>query len=516
MALPEFADQKREQERKGLKVLLSRTLLASLVLHAGLLPLNFQSLWATDEPAPEEIAIVVTDSEEPEVEEPLEPLDEETEVLAGSDGGGGSSASAPVETIEATALPEPIQPEPDIVPPQPVAVAEPSVEPSPQPEEPSTEPSSEPTEQTVAPTAETPVAPSPAPQRNIRDLLERLRRDRAATQQQNAGSGTSETNNTAAVGTPGLPSGIGTGSGSGSGSGTGSGSGNGSGPGSGAGSGSGNESGSGRGSGAGTDRGAGSGTPETNRDQGEGRRIACRDCPDVDYPEEALREDLEGTVKVLVDYDEDGNVVGATLVDSSGHTVLDEAVLETVREKYRLNDSGGAGSTVLSVDMTIGGSDFNRQAEERGDRRAVDIPPPAPIAEEPVPSDTAAESILENEAQSTPSDSAIPTSPSPTPTPPALTPSSEPAAEVTPPAATPGTVPEAVPEVIPEAVPETLPEPVPEPVPEPPESDSLPPEPAYEAPPEPAAVEPVYVEPAPALEPEPAAPPTEALPPVEP
>ncbi|NJR39789.1 MAG: hypothetical protein HC781_14400 [Leptolyngbyaceae cyanobacterium CSU_1_4] len=87
MALPEFADQKREQERKSLKVLLSRTLFASLVLHAGLLPFNFKSLWTADEPAPEEIAIVVTDSEEPEVEEPP-PLEEETEVLAGSDAGG--------------------------------------------------------------------------------------------------------------------------------------------------------------------------------------------------------------------------------------------------------------------------------------------------------------------------------------------------------------------------------------------------------------------------------------------
>nr|RNJ65127.1 MAG: TonB family protein [Leptolyngbya sp. IPPAS B-1204] len=278
-------------------------------------------------------------------------------------------------------------------------------------------------------------------------------------------------------------------------------------------------SGTGTGSGTGNNRGNSTETPS----EGSGRRIACRNCPDVNYPEEALRARQEGTVKVLVDYDENGNVVSATLVDSSGHTVLDEAVLETVREKYRLDDSGGAGSTVLSIDMTIRGSDFNRQAEERGDRREVNVPPPAPIVEQPgeqpveqpsAPSNTAAEPIDQPEPLVQPTGSPAPTTAPAQPEAPtpqeAAAPSEPPTETLTDPTTTdllpPTTVPEAVPDPI-EAPVEPPPEPAYVP---PPEPEYIPPEPVYEAPPPEPVYEPEAAPPPePVYEPE-AAPPPEA------
>jgi TonB family protein len=457
MALPEFANQKREQERKSLKVLLTRTLAASLALHVGLLLLNIKPLWTATTPESEEIAIVITEDEEPEEELIKEPPEEE--LLTG--GSGGSPAVAPVEAVEPVALAEPVPLAP---------IPEPLVEPSPQPTEepiaespvePSPTPTATPTEQPTA----TPTPTAPTPQRSIQDLLNQLRRDRDARSR------------SAAVGTPSLPSGTGTGEGTGLVNGSGDGTGNGTG----------NGSGDGSSNGSGNGSGDGDGEAAAPRSPGQGRRIACRNCPDVDYPEEALRQRQEGTVKVLVDYDENGNVIGATLVDSSGHTVLDEAVLETVRERYRLRDTGGSGSTVLSIDMTIDGSEFNQQAESRGDRRAVDIPPPAPVAEEPTPSDTAAEPIA---------DPIIPAPTNDTPTTPA---------------------PESPQEAAAPAAPVPLPDPIADPQPEPPAAA---PEPAYVPPPEPAyeepdpvpLPEPIYEAPAPESAPAEAPPPEPAAP----
>jgi TonB family protein len=499
MALPEFADQKREQERKALKVLLTRTLFASLALHVGLFLLHLKPLWTAAQLEPEEIAIVVTEPEapeEPDVEEPLQSGEADAEVLTDRD----SSSVAEPAPVAAVALPEPIQPEL----PQPVATAEPVISETPP------ETVTEPLPKTATATTPTP-SPQPTPltteqaaatqpQRNLRDLLEQLKRDRATQQNPGSATGTNDSSPT-----------VGAGSSSG-------------------------DSETGSRTGTGTDGEDGNvatgpvGNPDppspTPSTDGSGRRISCRNCPDVNYPEEALRAGQEGTVKVLVDYDENGNVVSATLVDSSGHTVLDQAVLEAVQEKYRLNDSGGAGSTVLSVDMTIDGSEFNRQAEERGDRRTVDIPPPAPIADDPTPANTAAEPIAEPEplispfspSQGSPSQGS-PSQGSPSREP---TPSAAPT-DVPQEAAAPDSSSPVAPEIpgvseTPAEIEDPTLEPAPEPSYEALDTPPAPvePEPAY-APepvytPESVAPEPVYVEPAPADLP----PAIEAAPPLEP
>jgi TonB family protein len=172
---------------------------------------------------------------------------------------------------------------------------------------------------------------------------------------------------------------------------------------------------------------------------------------------------------ISVDYDENGNVVSATVIDSSGHAVLDEAVLQTVREQYRLRDNGGSGSTVLSIDMTIDGSDFNRDARERGDRRAIEIPAP-PVADEPAPTNTAVEAIVEPKPSVEPSPNPIPDTNSTAPTTTPLPASETPVEAVTP----------AEPEVIPTtAIPPNLPEAIPV-APESPQPIDMPP--TYQAP----------------------------------
>lgn len=118
-----------------------------------------------------------------------------------------------------------------------------------------------------------------------------------------------------------LGSGTGTGGGEGSGEGTGIGSGTGSGEGSGSGSG----TGSGSGSGNGTGEGSGSGT-------GEGAGVPVT-APTVissakpSYPPSARNAEVEGVTYVSFSVDASGNVVGASVAQSSGNGALDSAAI---------------------------------------------------------------------------------------------------------------------------------------------------------------------------------------------
>jgi protein TonB len=49
------------------------------------------------------------------------------------------------------------------------------------------------------------------------------------------------------------------------------------------------------------------------------------------YPEEAIRQGLEGEALVLLMLDENGQVVAARIEESSGHPLLDDAALRAVR-----------------------------------------------------------------------------------------------------------------------------------------------------------------------------------------
>jgi TonB family protein len=506
MALPEFANQKREQERKALKMLLTRTLSASLALHAALLLLNLKPLWTAAEPKLEEIAIVVTEPlEEVEQVEPEEPPEAETDILTG----GGGRAPAATSAEPAPVEPEPIQ---AAVLPPPEAVSAPVVPPPPQAQQEraiedltpvaSPAPSSVPSPSPPTPQASPNVAVAPHNTRNLQDLLEQLRRDRESAQPQ--------------------PNSAGTGSSRNSGSSRGSGSGSGAGSGSGSGAGSGEQTGSGEG------RNRPEPRPTPAARSSSPQQIECRDCPDPDYPEAA--EGAEGKVRVNVDVDENGNVVGVILTGSSGNAALDQAVLETVRERYEFNGVGAEGASIpVEVDMTLEGSEANRAAHEQGERREVSIPSNEPVAEEPLvpqsPQEAAAPTapsvedspLPQTPLPQTPQEATAPAAPSlpvPVESSPAAAPESP--ASVASPAANPPAASD-----LPSAI-ETVPEiPLSAPLSEPGFTE---PEPASE--PVPATVEPVgeapaevpaFTEPEPVYtEPEPASlPPVEAAPALE-
>ena len=48
------------------------------------------------------------------------------------------------------------------------------------------------------------------------------------------------------------------------------------------------------------------------------------------YPEEAKKLNLEGTTIVRADISRKGDVIGITIVESSGHTILDTAAMRTI------------------------------------------------------------------------------------------------------------------------------------------------------------------------------------------
>ncbi|MDK9736440.1 energy transducer TonB [Vibrio sp. D404a] len=57
-----------------------------------------------------------------------------------------------------------------------------------------------------------------------------------------------------------------------------------------------------------------------------GARLATK----VYYPEEARKLNLEGTAMIQADIAQDGNVIGITIIESSGHNILDTAATRTL------------------------------------------------------------------------------------------------------------------------------------------------------------------------------------------
>lgn len=64
--------------------------------------------------------------------------------------------------------------------------------------------------------------------------------------------------------------------------------------------------------------------------------VVARIIEDQRYPSEALARGLEGRVLVSAQIGPDGQVRGATLLESSGYAMLDQAALEKVRATRNL------------------------------------------------------------------------------------------------------------------------------------------------------------------------------------
>ncbi|MGF1570202.1 MAG: TonB family protein [Nodosilinea sp.] len=111
--------------------------------------------------------------------------------------------------------------------------------------------------------------------------------------------------------------------------------------------------------------------------QGQGSRtVACQNCVRPNYPQSALDAGAEGQPMVSVDINPDGSVRSVTLTRSSGNPAIDQAAIEAARSSQFQPVSGGA-SVPIEYDLTIEGSQRNRDAQRRGERQAVEVPTPA-------------------------------------------------------------------------------------------------------------------------------------------
>ena len=407
MTFSDAAEQQRRKEAKALKRCLTYSLAGSLLIHGGAFLLKLNLAKNSEEPISEEIAIVV-----------MEPIASQTETepkitsLRGSSAAGGGSSnenSQPASELLAPSDPalletpaalsmspeESLLQEPSASPERPLAQDNPpAVQKPAQPGEalsptpvPSLSPSAEsPSEEEesienalVGDTRNTQVKSAPAPLTNLetwRNWLEGLRRNRemprsAGSETHSSGSPSGDRSTDGESENSGngnsVAAGIGTGSSQDSDA-----------SGSGIGNGSGVDQGTSRGTGTGLN---GEGSGESLDEAGASRQIACRSCPKPEYPSAALQSGAEGRVRVSVEVDENGRVIGASLVGSSGNAALDQAVLETVREQYEFEGVGNGGATIpIEVDMTLEGSDFNRRARERGDRTSIETQDSAPVA----------------------------------------------------------------------------------------------------------------------------------------
>ena len=237
----------------------------------------------------------------------------------------------------------------------------------------------------------------------------------------------------------------------------------------------------------GSSEGSGSGSAAGDGDRSGSSTVSCRKCDRPEYPEEALASGAEGSPSVSLEYDENGNVVGAVLEQSSGNAALDQAALEAARN-YQLDSGGRSGSVSIEVDFGIEGSERSRAARQRGERDSVTTSTPErEVVQEPMRESTAPSPEAEI--------------PAPSEEPPA-----EPPAETTQPEVNPPAEPEPAPLPEPGPLPEPEPEPLPEPEPEPeepaplPESEPVPditPAPVPAPLPEPESVPDIAPEPAP-------------------
>ncbi|MGF1495782.1 MAG: TonB family protein [Elainellaceae cyanobacterium] len=334
MSLSPVADQHRDRQSRFSRPVFAWGAVGSIVFHAGLFPALLLMAWRAEPPEPAQIEIVVTDAPEI-VEEELPEEEAETAVL-------GEETVDEVPQPQATSTPVAAVPEPAS-----------TTEPPPMPQEPL--PEETPDESAVEEDSleETPedeiseAEPDTQPDAGLDALLEAVRR-RQQRRGEVAGDRPTESGNSSPTAANNQTTG--------------------------------DEDSRDRDEGEQTV--ARANPPDTDSSGGGARTVACRSCPKPSYPRSALDAGAEGTVNIMVDISAEGGVTSASLVGSSGHAALDQAALAAVRNRWRFQPiSRGASGVVVSVVMTIQGSDLNRRATERGDRESVDIPADEPVDE---------------------------------------------------------------------------------------------------------------------------------------
>jgi protein TonB len=91
--------------------------------------------------------------------------------------------------------------------------------------------------------------------------------------------------------------------------------------------------------------------PGGPKDAGAGAMLAAGPArgPKPPYPVEARRQGLEGKVLLRVTVAPDGRITSVTVVESSGHSVLDRSARDTVARRWRFTPARRATGAVASV-----------------------------------------------------------------------------------------------------------------------------------------------------------------------
>jgi TonB family protein len=71
------------------------------------------------------------------------------------------------------------------------------------------------------------------------------------------------------------------------------------------------------------------------------------------YPSSARRSRLEGEVMVIIDVSETGRINNVAITKSSGHLILDEEVLKTIRKSWRFNPATQKGNPIPTKEELV-------------------------------------------------------------------------------------------------------------------------------------------------------------------
>ncbi|MEM8639250.1 MAG: TonB family protein [Cyanobacteria bacterium P01_G01_bin.54] len=87
-------------------------------------------------------------------------------------------------------------------------------------------------------------------------------------------------------------------------------------------------------------------------DEQENDSVICQHCPIPDNPDDRIEQSGIGTsVRILVEYDSNGYVTGAQILESSGDVEVDRAALEATQH-YRLETNGRSGKVPITVEFS--------------------------------------------------------------------------------------------------------------------------------------------------------------------
>jgi TonB family protein len=373
--LSETVDQKRKQQEKTLKRLVTYSLVGSFVSHAVGLCFKVDSLWKPEQAEQEKITIVVTEPLEEDLVETIPSELQDAESSAESEflalNGEAEQASAatvleapPVPTIP-TGEPPARQEAESAITPISEAIEEPVTQASDAQESDDDE-----LENLSADSSEA-IAGATEP-RDLSNLLAELRRVREQRRQSAlssnistgqlssfSSSGTSDLTENGFGNSRDTPTAVAP---------------------SRAGSGLGSDSDERPGSRLGEEHGSGE---STDNPPGRGRRsreITChRGCDDPDYP--ASANGAEGMVEITFVINAQGQSE-PILSRSSGNTELDQAALRQAREQVRLRGTRPGDTVRLEFEFVQPGSEAAEQAQTRGNRRSITVSDPEPGAAE--------------------------------------------------------------------------------------------------------------------------------------